>query len=548
MKTATKNRAIIYTRVSTEEQRELGASLRYQEEQLRKYCERKDITVVAHYQDDETGTTINRDKFTVMLDWVSRNKNKVDLILVTRSDRFMRNLLEMMKMKERLKTLGVKFVAIEQERDDSSPESMLIETLQYSMDELESKKIGLRVRAANYRFAKEGAFLNKAPRGYDKTRINEKSSLKPNDYAKVIQDIFNAFAGGGYSTEALRKKLELNNFSKQGFINVLKNRVYAGYVQVPAFQNDETYWVKGLHEPIIDIALFERVQAVLKGKRPSPIKVLKTESPFFLRGHVICPCCQRPFTASSSKGRKGYYAYYHCDSKYNCNQRFTKNSFENTLIELLCGFKVKKSVEQVYHDILKNVIGDTAKYKAKRINELEQQLAGLSHKTDKNQDMLLNDKINDVTFNSINNRLTLEKQTLESELLQVKAQPDGELFTMFDKGVSFVNSLKRILLLANAEDRSLIIGSIFPKKLIFYKGEYRTTEINSFILLLCPSIKGFGLLEKEKATKIGGLSTNAPKDRLFSNQVRADLLRIMAIYPLTHKYQGEMLNKLEKQE
>ena len=177
----------------------------------------------------------------------------------------------------------------------------------------------------------------------------------------------------------------------------------------------------------------------------------------------------------------------------------------------MCGFKVKKSVEQVYHDILKNVIGDTAKYKAKRINELEQQLAGLSHKTDKNQDMLLNDKINDVTFNSINNRLTLEKQTLESELLQVKAQPDGELFTMFDKGVSFVNSLKRILLLANAEDRSLIIGSIFPKKLIFYKGEYRTTEINSFILLLCPSIKGFGLLEKEKATKIGGLSTNAPR-------------------------------------
>ena len=43
------------------------------------------------------------------------------------------------------------------------------------------------------------------------------------------------------------------------------------------------------------------------------------------------------------------------------------------------------------------------------------------------------------------------------------------------------------------------------------KREYRTSEINSFILLLCRSIKDFSLLENEKATEIGGLSTSAPR-------------------------------------
>ncbi len=504
-------RAVIYTRVSTEEQRKHGASLRHQEEQLRKYCDRKSIEVVGHYEDDESGKSFNRDNFTIMFDWVTKNKGRVDLVLVTRSDRFIRNLLEMLNIKVRLKALGVKLVAIEQERDDSAPESMIMDTLQWTMDELESKKISIRVKEANYKFAKEGAFLNTAPKGYKRLYIDERATLEPNDYAPTIHQIFTMFSEGIYSTEALRKKLGLNHISKQGFINILRNRTYTGFVRVPEFKQEKTHWVKGLHKPIISLDLFERVQSILNGKRISSIKALKKENEFFLRGHVICPNCQRPFTASHSKGRKHRYAYYHCDAKYNCNQRFTKSVFEGKLIELLDRFEVKKSVEKIYHDILRVVIGDSAKYRTRRSNELEGQLASLSQMMCSNEDLLVKREIDNVTFNRINNRYIQEQQAIESELTQAKAQPDGEFVTLFDKGVAFVKSLKKIMLLANSEDRSLILGSIFPKKLIFWQGEYRTTDINAFILLLCPSIKGFSLLENEKAVNFDGLSTSAPR-------------------------------------
>ncbi|MBK7650725.1 MAG: recombinase family protein [Flammeovirgaceae bacterium] len=42
-----KRRAIIYTRVSSDEQAEKGYSLQYQEEQLRKYCANR-ISVLLH--------------------------------------------------------------------------------------------------------------------------------------------------------------------------------------------------------------------------------------------------------------------------------------------------------------------------------------------------------------------------------------------------------------------------------------------------------------------------------------------------------------------
>jgi len=56
MSTLSKNkpskRAIIYTRVSTDEQAEKGYSLIVQEETLRRECGRLGIEVAEHFQDD----------------------------------------------------------------------------------------------------------------------------------------------------------------------------------------------------------------------------------------------------------------------------------------------------------------------------------------------------------------------------------------------------------------------------------------------------------------------------------------------------------------
>lgn len=44
--------AVIYTRVSTDEQAEYGFSLSHQEDLLRKECTRQGITIYEHFQDD----------------------------------------------------------------------------------------------------------------------------------------------------------------------------------------------------------------------------------------------------------------------------------------------------------------------------------------------------------------------------------------------------------------------------------------------------------------------------------------------------------------
>ena len=51
--------AIIYTRVSTDEQADKGYSLRYQEERLRQYADIQKIKVVQHFKDDFSDMSID---------------------------------------------------------------------------------------------------------------------------------------------------------------------------------------------------------------------------------------------------------------------------------------------------------------------------------------------------------------------------------------------------------------------------------------------------------------------------------------------------------
>ena len=84
-------RAIIYTRVSTDDQADRGYSLPFQEERLRKFCELQNITVVLHFREDHSAKTFNRPEFTKLLQYCKKNKGDVDLLLFINWSRFYRN-------------------------------------------------------------------------------------------------------------------------------------------------------------------------------------------------------------------------------------------------------------------------------------------------------------------------------------------------------------------------------------------------------------------------------------------------------------------------
>ena len=85
---AKKTKAVIYTRVSTEDQAKEGFSLDAQLEKLRAYCKARDWEIVDEYVDDGfSGRNVKRPAYVRMIE----HMQKWDLLLVLKMDRIHRN-------------------------------------------------------------------------------------------------------------------------------------------------------------------------------------------------------------------------------------------------------------------------------------------------------------------------------------------------------------------------------------------------------------------------------------------------------------------------
>src|SRR5437899_2339940 len=69
---------------------------------------------------------------------------------------------------------------------------------------------------------------------------------------------------------------------------------------------------RGDFEALVTERVFFRVQAILDGRYEVTAPRQRNDPDFPLRGYIRCETCGKPLTASWSKGRSDYYAYYHC--------------------------------------------------------------------------------------------------------------------------------------------------------------------------------------------------------------------------------------------
>ena len=75
-------KAILYIRVSPDEQPDKGYSLQHQEERLRNYCELNNIEVVELYREDHSAKTFNRPEISKLLIVLKKRKTISELLRV----------------------------------------------------------------------------------------------------------------------------------------------------------------------------------------------------------------------------------------------------------------------------------------------------------------------------------------------------------------------------------------------------------------------------------------------------------------------------------
>lgn len=490
-------KAILYTRVSTDEQADRGYSLRDQEDQLRKYCAHKQIEILAHFQDDHSAKTFDRPGFNKLLEFLKVNKRAADLLLFMKWDRFSRNAGDSYSMINKLNGFKVEVQAVEQPLDLNIPENKMMLAFYLAAPEVENDRRSLNVTNGMRRAKKEGRWVACAPKGYSNKRDEyNRPVIVPNDDATFIKEAFEQVALGIYTQEEVRKKLLLKGFNcgRNRFSVLLRDPVYAGKIRVPAYRNE----VEGIHEAIIDEGLFFRVQDVLKNRRPKFPSVYKRQERFPLRGHLICNRCGIKLTASASHGNGGKYYYYHCQK--GCRERHQADRLNAEFVSLLEGIKVEKGISRLYYHIIKDELKVNEQAKAVKVGKIDAQIKSEEKRIFNLQDMLADRGISATEFSEMKARYQSSISDLVKEKARISSM-DSMYLKYMDYAFPLVENIALHYKEADLIAKQQLVSSIFPENLTFSDNHYQTDRVNRVVTLLSADNKDLLQSQQERNLK-----------------------------------------------
>ena len=265
MKNQTINVAL-YARVSTDDQVK-GTSLSHQKEIMHRFCETFNYNVVKVFSEDFSAKKFgNRPVFSQVMVFLKQNKD-VKKIIVSRWDRFSRSVTESYSMIDKLARMGVEVYAVEQPIDPNISEQKIMLSFYLTIPEVENDRRAKNTMNGMRKSMKEGRWVSTAPLGYKNARdVNNRPVLIKSDKADLVKEAFEKFATGAYQIDALRKEMSKRGLvlSKNPFWTLLRNPVYYGKIKIKAYSKDPEEIVQGMHEPIINEDLFNRVQQILK--------------------------------------------------------------------------------------------------------------------------------------------------------------------------------------------------------------------------------------------------------------------------------------------
>ena len=479
-------RACLYVRVSTDEQADKGYSQRDQEERLTRYCLQNNIAVENIVYEDHSAKTFIRPEWIRLLNLLKKVKScKVNLVIFTKWDRFSRNAGDAYQMINTLRKLGIEPHAIEQPLDLLVPENKMMLAIYLAAPEVENDRRALNTFNGMRRARKEGRMMGTAPFGYiNRSREDGRKYIAVQEpQASAMRWAFNEIAKGVYAVNQIRLKMNENyrtHMKKSAFYGAIRNPLYYGFVYISKYQDEEAYFVKGQHEPLITKELFDKVQKVIHGYKKDiglNVKVL-SDSNLPLRGFLGCSECGRLLTGSASTGRSRRYYYYHCVSS--CGFRYRADIANGIFENVIQNFKLNKTAATVVKKLLlenyKRYVQNPYDQKASLIKEIEH----LNSKLSMARNKLLSEVIDDNEYLDLKKEYKKQIESLEDELGKIgdnikKINIDRSL----ENALENLENIGSLYIKGSIDTKRSIIGSIFPEKLEFNGINYRTARMNN---------------------------------------------------------------------
>ncbi len=488
--------AVIYLRVSTKEQAIGGFSLQNQERECKLWAERNGYNVLRIFRNDEgeSAKTTKRPALEDMLRFIAKNKGLIDAVIVWKYDRFSRNIGDGGVLLNHLGLLGIDVKSATEPSDVSSSgryiRNILLSTAQFENEQRAERTIGGMSQAV-----REGRWQWRAPIGYQYALdVDGRKKLVPDSKAIFVKEAFELAATGNYSQVEICRLLRKKGakISAQMLNRMLRNPVYAGLIFKPEWHPEP---VQGIHEPLVTLELFERVQRVLKGNKPGYRPRVKDDPEFPLRNFVICDWSDKRITGSRSTGRRKIrYPYYHCRVGKCGFGSIKREDLHRQFLALLVSVQPTQGAVSLFREIVRDVwqrkMGNIAQTQRRIQTEINQH----AEKADRVLELLIKGTIGEQEYQRATVQAKERTEALRAELAGLRK--DGpSLLGYLDYSCGKLSRLAETWESGGIEVKQRFQSLIFPNG-IRHNGERFGTAETALIF------KVLGQLDGEKSNLV----------------------------------------------
>ena len=327
--------------------------------------------------------------------------------------------------------------------------------------------------------AEEGRWTFPAPLGYRTVTTSVGSRMEPDpDRAPLVRSAFELFATGKYEQQQVLKKITAKGLRTrrgkkvplQSFNSMLRKPIYAGRICISSWAIDR----RGDFVPIVSDETFHRVQVLLSGRRTIAQSYTKQHPDFPLRHFVRCARCEKPLTASWSRGRSKRYAYYRCSMPECKFVNAPKPVVENAFIELLRGLQPKPTYMRLFKAIVLDVWKAHQAEAANTSQLLRTRIDKISERKNRLDEAYIYErKIDDQTYQTQQIQLREEKALAEMELNEARVV-ELDLETVVNFAIEAIGDASRFWLDGTIDQKQRFQQMLFPSGIAFDGKQFGT--------------------------------------------------------------------------
>ncbi len=487
------HKAVIYTRVSTDEQAKNGLSLKGQEEAARDYCKREGIAIAGLFCDaGESAKTTNRPELIASLKYCAENFKDIDFYLVWKMDRLARSAHDTAVIDASLQKIGIQLRSVTEPITDT-PVGNLTKNILAGFAQFDNEVRAERSSNGVKRRIEEGGWPHMAPLGYENfTDSFRRPTLSQTEQAPLIAKWLREYLKGGYTLRGMNKlswdmgirSKRGNRLSYQQSINMLRNPVYAGYVMSKMIDKP----IKGLHEGLIRLSEHQLILDKLDNRKKSQNGIASTSEWPLRGGFIKCSDCHESITGSAPKGRVKHYPIYHCSK---CRAKtvghkvsISKEKMHEQFETLLSSMTPSEATLKLFRYVVIKKWQNIHKEQRTQQKQLQRELDKLKDRRQRIIALFIDGGLTSDEKLEQTNKIDSDILRTELKLNEAKSETVSSE-VLIDFGINMIQNAPKLWRIANDLERQRLQTAIFPEGLTydFVKGfgTAKTSELYEVI-------------------------------------------------------------------